>query len=347
MAGGFHVFVVVSLIMGGFSSLIQTDIQGGANRQEEYAAALANSQSQQEELQVLRNQIQQLQERNQRLLSSGSEANRKLAVVERQTRNGTLLRPTDCTDLLISGVTDSGVYQIYPFLCSCTSGIDVYCDMETDGGGWTVILNRAAVPDLQTSRISGQLNFNQSWEEYKAGFGSVYGEYYLGNEYIHRITNSRDYTFRMDMHRVNGELKTLSYDNFRVQNEQARYRLSLGNRQSESSTTYDCYIYNRNRDFSTYDRDFDASTTKNCASNLGGGFWYYDCSRLPYSPTGPIENGYMNISCYYSYENYELTKLQIKIRPSLCDATYKKITVATNCASGTSRGCRASSSVLP
>ncbi|CAL1284430.1 unnamed protein product [Larinioides sclopetarius] len=48
-------------------------------------------------------------------------------------------KPMDCAELQENGVTKSGVYTIYPRnrLASCQS-IEIYCDMETDGGGWTV-----------------------------------------------------------------------------------------------------------------------------------------------------------------------------------------------------------------
>ncbi|GBN77050.1 hypothetical protein AVEN_84916-1 [Araneus ventricosus] len=47
-------------------------------------------------------------------------------------------KPMDCAELLENGVTESGVHTVYPRsrLSTCKS-IDVYCDMETDGGGWT------------------------------------------------------------------------------------------------------------------------------------------------------------------------------------------------------------------
>ncbi|XP_066946806.1 techylectin-5A-like isoform X2 [Macrobrachium rosenbergii] len=340
MTRGIHVFLVVSLIAGTFSTLLHKDVQEKA-QDHDADTTFGDSESLQEELQRLRNEVQQLQEENQDLLSASSEVNRILAVDEWKTRNGTSLRPTDCTDLLIAGVTESGIYQIYPFVCSCSSPIYVYCDMETDGGGWTVILNRQS-QDLRLD--SGQLNFNRSWEEYKYGFGSISAEHYLGNEFIHRVTNSRAYTFRMDMFVANGEFKTLVYDNFRVENEESRYKLILGNKMAESSTSYDCYYYSKNKYFSTYDRDHDHSSI-NCASERGGGYWYHDC-RLYYPPTGPYE-GHMNNTCYYTTESYRLSNLQIKIRPSLCDTTYKKIVVANNCARGSGSACGSSSDHLP
>jgi hypothetical protein len=41
----------------------------------------------------------------------------------------------DCSFYKISGAV-SGVYTIYPE--AVTSGMSVYCDMDTDGGSWTV-----------------------------------------------------------------------------------------------------------------------------------------------------------------------------------------------------------------
>ena len=43
--------------------------------------------------------------------------------------------PIDCQDVKSNG-HPSGVYRVYP--AHGYSGFDVYCDMETDGGGWLV-----------------------------------------------------------------------------------------------------------------------------------------------------------------------------------------------------------------
>ncbi|VDI30966.1 Hypothetical predicted protein [Mytilus galloprovincialis] len=71
----------------------------------------------------------------------------------------------DCGD--ITGLR--GVYTINPDRDSC--GFSVYCDMTTDGGGWTVFHNR----------INGNVEFYRDWEEFELGFGDVETEFWLGD----------------------------------------------------------------------------------------------------------------------------------------------------------------------
>lgn len=50
--------------------------------------------------------------------------------------------------------------------------------METNGGGWTLIQRRKV----------GLTSFNRDWKQYKSGFGSIRGDFWLGNDHIFRIT---------------------------------------------------------------------------------------------------------------------------------------------------------------
>lgn len=48
------------------------------------------------------------------------------------------VRPRDCGDLYEAGQTTSGVFTIFP--TNGSLGQAVRCDMDTEGGGWTVTI---------------------------------------------------------------------------------------------------------------------------------------------------------------------------------------------------------------
>ena len=122
---------------------------------------------------------------------------------------------TDCLDLLESGHTQSGEYFVDP---DGRGKFKVYCDMHTDGGGWTVFQRRQ----------DGSVDFYRGWKDYKAGFGQASGEFWLGNDKIHRLTASRPGSLRVEMEDWNGVRVYAKYSIFIIGDENAKYQLELG-----------------------------------------------------------------------------------------------------------------------
>ncbi|RMX45808.1 hypothetical protein pdam_00023168, partial [Pocillopora damicornis] len=70
----------------------------------------------------------------------------------------------DCFYLLNAGHNRSGVYSVDP---DGRGHFSAYCDMHTDGGGWTVFQRRQ----------DGSVDFYRNWTDYKVGFGQLTGEF--------------------------------------------------------------------------------------------------------------------------------------------------------------------------
>ncbi|KAJ8033540.1 Ryncolin-4 [Holothuria leucospilota] len=170
----------------------------------------------------------------------------------------------DCKTLYDSGVTTNGVYTIKPSSWS-GSGFQVYCEMESNGGGWTVIFQR---------RVDGTVNFYRNWASYKQGFGSLTHEFWLGNDKIHAITNQKTYQLRVDAVNSQGTSIFNTYSSFRITDENDKYRLRLGSK--SGNTGGDAMYYNNGKQFSTHNEDNDGGTTYHCAQKHRGAWWYTD-----------------------------------------------------------------------
>ncbi|KAI8502191.1 hypothetical protein Bbelb_197790 [Branchiostoma belcheri] len=170
----------------------------------------------------------------------------------------------DCAEIYEGGSTTSGVYLV---TLQNNTPVEVYCDMDTDGGGWTVIQRR----------IDGTVPFNRTWEEYKRGFGNKDGEHWLGNDNIHLLTNQKDYRLQLFFQNKQKYFTyTCSRGFFKVSDERNDYRPDHGMGKPNSN----CDLLMRftfGQAFSTVDRDNDNVQTFNCAERYGGGWWYTDC----------------------------------------------------------------------
>ncbi|XP_078086756.1 fibrinogen-like protein 1 [Mustelus asterias] len=215
--------------------------------------------------------------------------------------------PIDCASIYFNGVSQSGVYTIVPSIGGVSTR--VYCDMDTAGGGWTVI----------QQRFDGTVDFNRGWREYREGFGELSAEFWMGNDHIHAITSQGEYSLRIDLEDWDNRQHFGLYKTFSIEDESNHYRLHIGD---FSGSVEDSFAwYHNKRSFSTPD------TGNICAKISHGGWWYHQCffSNLNgvyykggrYSGKGRKLLGPDGV-VWYSWKNsdyYSLKKVSMKIRP--------------------------------
>ncbi|XP_042900266.1 techylectin-like protein [Parasteatoda tepidariorum] len=178
------------------------------------------------------------------------------------------LKPIDCEEWLLIGYNKSGSYKIWPRSRVLNAkSIDVYCDMEIDGGGWTVIQRRG---NFQRPKDY----FYQDWSSYKAGFGHIEKDFWLGNDKIFALTNQKLSSVRFDLKDVEGAKKYALYDIFWIDDEIQKYTLHI---QDYSGDAGDSMSGHTNMKFSTKDADNDIQTEQHCSQIYKGGWWYSAC----------------------------------------------------------------------
>ncbi|CAH1958090.1 unnamed protein product [Acanthoscelides obtectus] len=169
-----------------------------------------------------------------------------------------------CMDAKLKGIHSSGLYTIQPDYAH--EPFLVFCEMEVDGGGWTVIQNR----------FDGSIKFYQDWPTYKAGFGNLRGEFWLGLDRIHEITGIFVNELRVELEDFENETRFAKYSVFSIGSEAEYFSLkALG---GYSGTAGDSLEYQAGQKFSTYDQDHDNSEN-NCAVTFTGAWWYNACHR--------------------------------------------------------------------
>ncbi|NWU58420.1 FIBB protein, partial [Dromas ardeola] len=246
----------------------------------------------------------------------------------------------ECEDIIRKGGEVSEMYLIQPDPFG--RPYRVYCDMETENGGWTLIQNRQ----------DGSVNFGRVWDQYKKGFGNVAksggkkycdtpGEYWLGNDKISQLTKIGPTEVLIEMEDWNGDKVSAHYGGFTIQNEGNKYQLSVSNYKGNAGNALmdgASQLHGENRTmtihngmfFSTYDRDNDgwltADPRKQCSKEDGGGWWYNRCHSA--NPNGRYywggtyswdmakhgtDDGVVWMNWKGSW--YSMKKMSMKIRP--------------------------------
>ncbi|KAK0141902.1 Fibroleukin [Merluccius polli] len=176
--------------------------------------------------------------------------------------------PRDCSDYLHRGHQSSGLHMVTPD--PRYRPFPALCDMESHGGGWTVIQRRQ----------DGSVSFNRTWAEYRDGFGEMSGgEFWLGNEKIHFLTRARDMVLRVELEDFEGVREHAEYGQFRVASERQRYRLSVGGYSGSAGDAlrFSKHYDHHNRAFTTPDRDHDRYLSGNCGAYYSSGWWFDSC----------------------------------------------------------------------
>ncbi|XP_017286863.1 angiopoietin-related protein 4 [Kryptolebias marmoratus] len=184
--------------------------------------------------------------------------------VEEQ-RDSPLEMAADCHELFLQGETISGVYTIQP---DNSEPFSVFCEITADGG-WTVIQRRQ----------DGSVDFDQLWEAYEKGFGSLNGEFWLGLENIHAVAKRGGYILNIKLSDWGDDIASVQLP-FQLGGIETNYSLQIQESDTfgtlESSLGTDAIL---GLPFTTRDQDNDSKANINCAKHLSGGWWFSNCGR--------------------------------------------------------------------
>ncbi|XP_072023046.1 ficolin-2-like [Amphiura filiformis] len=212
--------------------------------------------------------------------------------------------PKDCKDIFDNGQVKSGVYSVFPTDVGFCSPIRVYCDME-DGGGWTVFQRR----------IDGAEDFYRGWVAYRAGFGNLGREFWLGNDYLNRLTNQDSYELKIELTDGDDEKRYAIYEGFKVGDERYHYPLLIG--EMIDGDAGDSLSEHSGQVFST--RDHESGT---CASAMQGAWWFRWCGDSSLNGLHPLdgdpENQYGRGIIWGGWHGngYSLSQTVMKFRPA-------------------------------
>ena len=159
----------------------------------------------------------------------------------------------------------SGVYKLSKG--TFDNSVNVYCDMNTTGGGWIVI---------QRNRRGSTVDFsNKKWIDYERGFGDTKTEFWYGLDAIHCFTETGQWEMRVDYQKSDKTWSYLHYNQFSVGSASEEYPLTVGGFTGEGA---DRFNYHNGHKFSINDNDNDnwQSGNKNCAVDYKSGWWYHN-----------------------------------------------------------------------
>ena len=209
---------------------------------------------------------------------------------------------SSCVDIRDFGLIQNDVYPVQ--IKNTNTRLNVFCDQETDGGGWLVFQRRK----------DGSVDFFRDWADYKQGFGEITDEFWLGNDYLHLLTRD-DQELRVDLVDFDRNAAYANYSTFAVGSELEKYVLTVS---GYSGTAGDSLEYHNGQEFSTKDMDNDDRSSNSCAQDWKGSWWYKSCDQSNlngiYYESAKSDKTGIN---WYHWKNKDesLKKTEMKIRP--------------------------------
>lgn len=203
-----------------------------------------------------------------------------------------------------------GAYSLKVKFGLMTLKFRAHCDMNTLGGGWTVIQRRGNYENPEDL-------FHKEFEEYVRGFGDEEGEYWLGLDLIKKMTDLEDHDLLVQIWSSSGNVGYALYEGFGL-SDGPDFRLIVD---SFAGNMNDSLSYSNDEPFSTLDRDRDRNKDINCSKLQSGGWWFRDCSQSNLNGlNGEIIDPALGQAMHWGElgrdPNAPIIKAEMKIRPS-------------------------------
>ncbi|ESO99849.1 hypothetical protein LOTGIDRAFT_97583, partial [Lottia gigantea] len=133
--------------------------------------------------------------------------------------------------------------------------------------------------------VSEHTKLNQSWSDYRQGFGALTGDHWLGLDHLSSIVNgraARGVPAKLTFETIAGGAQlTGSHSNFLIGDETDDYKIESVGYYSGKLT--DCMTDLVGSTFATYDHGSDNGMS--CAVQYGGGWWFGNACA-PCNPVG-------------------------------------------------------------
>ncbi|XP_052761379.1 microfibril-associated glycoprotein 4-like [Mya arenaria] len=175
---------------------------------------------------------------------------------------------SDCYDIKQQNPdATSGVYNVTLWWSKVS--IEVYCDMDTAGGGWTVFQNR----------FNGSVDFFNDLDAYTNMFGNINSEFWLGLKFIKELADQGEMTLRFDVSAADGTTGYEEWKGFRLAGPPG-YQLFVGGNGTGSALNQS-EIFKNDRYFEQSNNGSSFAARESVCGDLDwGGWWFAFCTHI-------------------------------------------------------------------